>query len=80
MINFHTRSIMLLAGMMSIFTTGCITGTNTFSNAAIPATRFCSIDNTPAPVFGIPSAVENFPALSAAETFCLNDRKVSLKP
>lgn len=80
MINFYKRPIMLLAGIMAIFTTGCITGTHTFSNAAISTTRFCSIDNAPAPVFDIPSAVENFPALSAAETSCVNDRKVSLKP
>ena len=80
MINFYTHPKVLLAGMMSIFTTGCITGTHTFSNAATPTTTYCSIEQTPAQMFDNFSAVENSNVLSSAEMVCLNERKVSLNP
>ena len=56
MINIHTRPGVLIAGMLSLFAVGCITGTNTFSNSTVPVTRYCGIDETPTPVFDIPAA------------------------
>ncbi len=80
MINIYTRSMMLIAGMMSISAIGCVTGTNTFSNAMVPATRYCSIDDTPAPVFDIPVAAERSPVMSNSNRNDTSGDKVSLAP
>ena len=80
MINLYTRPIVLIAGMMSVSSTGCITGTNTFSNATVPTTSYCSIADTPAPVFDIPAATDNSPATRDLERNKPNPDKVSLVP
>ena len=41
-----TQFMLLLAGVVSTFSAGCITGTNTFSSTAVPETRFCSGDDS----------------------------------
>ena len=80
MINIYTRSMMLIAGMMSISAIGCVTGTNTFSNAMVPATRYCSIDDTPAPVFDIPVEAERSPVMRNLDWTHAGGDKVSLAP
>ena len=80
MINIYTRSMMLIAGMMSVSAIGCVTGTNTFSNAMVPATRYCSIDDTPAPVFDIPAKAEHSPMISDIERNDAIGDTVSLAP
>ena len=79
-INFDTRPIMLIAGMMSVFSIGCITGTNTFSNATVPTTRYCSIADTNAMVFDIPAAADYSPATGDLERNLANPDTVSLVP
>lgn len=64
MINMNTRPMMLIAGIMSMTTIGCVTGTNTFSSATVPATRYCSIDDSGAPVFDFPVTAERSPVKS----------------
>lgn len=74
------RPLMLIVGMMSISAIGCITGTNTFSNAMVPATRYCSIDDIPALVTGIPAPSERSPAMSKVERNDATGDQVSLVP
>ncbi|MEJ7595392.1 MAG: hypothetical protein WKF77_28065 [Planctomycetaceae bacterium] len=71
--------MMLIAGMLLVFSTGCITGTNTFSNATVPTTRYCSIADTPAPVIDIPAA-DDSPVGRDSETHDANRDTVSLAP
>ena len=80
MINIYTRSMMLIVGVMSISAIGCVTGTNTFSNAMVPATRYCSIDHTPAPVFDIPAKAERSPVMTNSKWNDTSGDKVSLAP
>ncbi len=80
MIGIYTRSVMLIVGMMSISAIGCITGTNTFSSATVPATRYCSIDDTPVLETGIPAPSERSPAMSNVEGNDATGDRVSLVP
>jgi|GEM_PF-1585502 len=80
MINIHTRTGMLIAGMLSLFATGCITGTNTFSSATVPVTRYCGIDETPTSVFHIPATAERSHVMSDIEGNDGSGNKVSLVP
>ncbi|MBC7966608.1 MAG: hypothetical protein H7Z17_11885 [Fuerstia sp.] len=77
---FDTRPGLLLAGLMAILASGCITGTNTFSNASVPTTRYCSIDDTPAPIFDIPAAAERTSVMINSESSDASGDKVSLVP
>ena len=74
------RPVMLIVGMMSISAIGCITGTNTFSSAMVPATRYCSIDDTPALVTGIPATAERSPLSSEVGRNDARGDQVSLVP
>ena len=80
MINIHTRPGLLIAGMLSVFAVGCITGTNTFSSATVPDTRYCSIDDTRTPVFDIPATAERSLMTSNIEGKDGSGDKVSLAP
>ncbi len=78
--HYYTRPGMFFAGVMAVLAGGCITGTNTFSNASVPTTRYCSIDDTPAPVFDIPAAAERSPVMTNSESNDASGDKVSLVP
>ena len=80
MINIHTRPGVLIAGMLSLFAVGCITGTNTFSSSTVPVTRYCGIDETPIPVFDIPATAEHSRVIGDVEASNGSGAKVSLVP
>ena len=80
MFNIYTRSMMLIAGLMSISAIGCVTGTNTFSNAMVPATRYCSIDRARAPLLDIPATTERSPVMRNPDRTHAGRDKVSLAP
>lgn len=80
MIRLYPRPIMLMAGMISVLAAGCITGTNTFSNATVPATRYCSIDDAPATVYDIPTAAERSRTMHLSNGVRANRENVSLVP
>jgi hypothetical protein len=79
MIRIDTRPMMLIAGILAISTIGCVTGTNTFSSATVPATRYCSIDDTPARLFDCPATAERSPVTSNLDRDDASG-KVSLVP
>jgi len=80
MININTRPMMLIAGIMSMTTIGCVTGTNTFSSATVPATRYCSLDDTSALLFDFPATAERSPVTSNLEGNDASGETVSLVP
>jgi hypothetical protein len=80
MIRLYPRPIMLMAGMISVLAAGCITGTNTFSSATVPATRYCSIDDAPAPVYDIPTAAKLSRMMYVSNEDRANRDNVSLVP
>ena len=76
----YLRCMALMAGMMSVFLSGCITGTNTFSNTAIPATRYCGIDDSLAPVFDVHLSAKDSSYLNDDGTFQADGKSISLLP
>ena len=80
MIQIDTRPIMLIAGIMAISTIGCVTGTNTFSNATVPATRYCSLDDASAMRFDFPATTERSPMTSNLDRDDASGETVSLIP
>ena len=80
MINIDTRPMLLIAGIMSMTTIGCVTGTNTFSSATVPATRYCSIDDAPAPLFDFPATAERSSVTSNPDRDDASGVPISLAP
>lgn len=72
--------LMMMTGSLLIFTTGCITGTHTFSAAGLPRTQYCSIEDRAAPAFDIPSDADLEGLLSADQAVSKDGRTISLMP
>ena len=72
--------MLMAASGISVFATGCITGTNTFSRIGEPTPEYCDLEAREEPVFDVVTSRHSDKEFSSKEEVVADGQKISFKP
>ena len=76
----HTNLMLMVASGISVFASGCVTGTNTFSRIGEPTTEYCDLESRSEPIFDVVTTRHSDITLSPNEDVAADGQKISFKP